>query len=296
MEDFEWLLDFLKRSGENQVRLIGGEPTLHPQFIKFVLKQTFTPWIENIHVFTNGTFDEDILQILFLQSYHKSVSLLVNYNKLPKVLDNKIKRNLDILSKKKEIKLTIGINIYDPKQDFDYFIETQRMFGIKNIRWTIVSPYIKLKDENSEVDMFKHFKYILPQQERFLYQQQEQGLETHPDCNTIPTCLHTDKFLRDMQILNPSNIEHRGCEPVIDVLSDMTQIRCFMFSDFPVDIKQFETVQEVREYFKKTIDQKLDGFIYKKSCEYCQFYQKYRTSCGCKQFHFLKVFKRGGND
>lgn len=38
MEDFEWLLDFLKRSGENQVRLIGGEPTLHPQFIKFVLK------------------------------------------------------------------------------------------------------------------------------------------------------------------------------------------------------------------------------------------------------------------
>jgi len=34
--DFRWLLDFLRESNMREVRLIGGEPTLHPRFVQLL--------------------------------------------------------------------------------------------------------------------------------------------------------------------------------------------------------------------------------------------------------------------
>jgi molybdenum cofactor biosynthesis enzyme MoaA len=36
LENFHWLLDFIKKSNQHEVRLIGGEPTLHPKFIEIL--------------------------------------------------------------------------------------------------------------------------------------------------------------------------------------------------------------------------------------------------------------------
>lgn len=289
LEDFDYLLDFLKRSNSREVRLIGGEPTRHPLFHKFILKATFSPHIEHIHIFTNGTFSEEVLQMIFLQSYHKSISLLINYNNLPPKLDSIIKKNIEILRGKKNINITLGINVYKDNQDFDYFFDTQLKYDLRSIRFTIVTPYIKLKEQTQSVDMFDHFNSLLSAQKRFIYRQSELGLKVHPDCNTIPSCLWDYQFLVDMSIYNVDILENRNCEPVIDVLPDLKVIRCFMFSDYAVDIKQFSNVNEIRNYFINNIDRKLDGYQYKNSCKSCQFFRKYNHSCGCKQFHFSNM-------
>jgi len=62
LEDFKWLIDFSKRSGVYEVRLIGGEPTLHPQFLEIIQELLFDDEITHIHIFSNGTFNERILK------------------------------------------------------------------------------------------------------------------------------------------------------------------------------------------------------------------------------------------
>lgn len=59
---FEERLDFLERSGIKDVRLIGGEPGLHPRFGE--LLERARGRFENIVVFSNGTFSEAALAAL----------------------------------------------------------------------------------------------------------------------------------------------------------------------------------------------------------------------------------------
>ena len=61
-EIFERALDFLKRSNIDQVRLLGGEPTLHPQFPQFVEKVKEHGL--RLLVFSNGFIPEQALRCL----------------------------------------------------------------------------------------------------------------------------------------------------------------------------------------------------------------------------------------
>jgi hypothetical protein len=69
----------------------------------------------------------------------------------------------------------------------------------------------------------------------------------------------------------PNNIKNDDCTPVLDVQPDMTVIRCFMFSEFPVNIKQFNSINEVREYFIENIDNKIKGIYTYDKCQNCYF-------------------------
>jgi len=55
-----------------------------------------------------------------------------------------------------------------------------------------------------------------------------------------------------------------------------------MFSEYVVDIRQFNNIQEVRNYFIENIDKKLEGAVYDDGCKQCLFTKKHKMSCGCK--------------
>ena len=62
LSNFKKVLDFLKKSDDNIVRLMGGEPTLHSRFkdiIEYSLKNKFL-----VQIFTNGIFNNNILKFL----------------------------------------------------------------------------------------------------------------------------------------------------------------------------------------------------------------------------------------
>lgn len=62
ISDFDARLDFLDRSGIDQVRLLGGEPTLHPQFPELIKRARARN--KKIVVFTNGLMPEEALACL----------------------------------------------------------------------------------------------------------------------------------------------------------------------------------------------------------------------------------------
>ncbi len=62
LEDFDARLDFLERSGIEEARFLGGEPTLHPQFPELVARALARE--RKIIVFTNGLMPEGALACL----------------------------------------------------------------------------------------------------------------------------------------------------------------------------------------------------------------------------------------
>ena len=283
--DFRWLLDFLRESNMREVRLIGGEPTLHPRFVQLLQEQLFDDSIEHIHIFSNGTFNDQVQKQIANQSRIKGVSILLNINDLSHndFQDFRLRSNLDLL-KRYNITLTAGINIYKSNQDFSYFFNIVEKFGLKRVRWTITTPQ-KVED----ADIQEYFEEKMQSQMDFIYQQVEKGLQPSPDCNRMPTCMIPEKFLRDLQILEYNNQENHFCEPVLDVQPNMNVIRCFMFSEYPVDIRNFSNAEEIRDYFIENIDKKLEGSLYQDYCKDCLFVKRNGMSCGCKQFYKGKL-------
>ena len=283
IENFKWLLNFLEKSNEHEVRLIGGEPTLHPQFIEILQEQLFDDNIERIHIFTNGTFNERILKQIINQNKIKKVSLLLNINDLSiypnKTLDENLKKNIKLM-KLNGVQMTQGINIYDKNQDFSYFFEIVDEFQIKDIRWTITTP-----THLENFDMIEYFKERYPKQKEFLKIQIDKRLFPHPDCNNIPNCVWDNEMYQMFSVTLPQNIENRSCNVVLDVQPDMKVIRCFMFSEYPIDIKKFKNTNELREFFINNIDKKLEGVFKYNYCKNCYFYKINKHSCGCKQFY-----------
>ena len=75
LDTFERALDFLERSEIDQVRLLGGEPTLHPQFeqlIRRVMERGM-----NLLIFSNGQMPDNARQCL-TETPGDRVRILVN--------------------------------------------------------------------------------------------------------------------------------------------------------------------------------------------------------------------------
>ena len=77
LEAFEARLDFLNRSGIHEIRLIGGEPTLHPRFPELVERARRRG--KHIAVFSHGLLSEKALVCLEALSPDEC-TVLVNMN------------------------------------------------------------------------------------------------------------------------------------------------------------------------------------------------------------------------
>lgn len=108
IENLRFVLDFFKKNNEMDARLLGGEPTCHPEFRKIInmlLQQKF-----RIRIFTNGLFSESILN--FLKSKGKSITYDFNINEMPfydKAKWEKIKRNVRNLNHGQLFVITFNI-------------------------------------------------------------------------------------------------------------------------------------------------------------------------------------------
>lgn len=116
--DFNYVLNFQKRNNMGEVRLIGGEPTLHPQFKEIINRIINSRCFRRILIFSNFTFSEDIADFLVSKSKEIEIDFLPNINEFHLVgnkMSERIKANLDLMFEKCEKLKCLGINIYNPK-------------------------------------------------------------------------------------------------------------------------------------------------------------------------------------
>ena len=291
VRNFKKALDFFTRAGDVSIGLIGGEPTLHPNFDLFMEMLIANEKVWHITVYTNGILmDRYIPQIT-----HPKVGVLVNCNS-PKVIGEKsfakLRQNLDIMLEQYHMKdrMSLGINLYSDDMDYSYMTELLRDHKMPQVRISLTVPDFSTCGSVNVLEFFmKRKPFVL----EFLRKMDSIHVMPYYDCNIPPYCIWTDeekKWLEDYVSRYPkcdTNLTgHQSkCSPTVDILPDLQAIRCFGMSDFEkVNIKDFRNHLDIMNYYRNEIDflgYKLAGC---EECKDCYDRKVFNCVAGCLGF------------
>ena len=282
IDNFEKALSFLKYNGMDEVRLIGGEPTLHPKLKEFIEK-TVDFGFTDIMIFTNGLFNKDLANYFKQVSKRINLHFLFNVNE-PRLLKEKyqtIINNLYDLSGYAQV--TVGINFYSPDQEYEYIVDLAKEFGCNTIRWSLTIPNAKEVNYLSFINhVNKNKKNII----HFFELCSDANIVAHQDCNALPICMFDPEDIIKILHVKPDTFTKTHCEQaVIDVTPDLKVYRCFGMTDVESEISllNFNTFGEIYEYYHN-FDEKFRKIHLFSRCAECKTQERNGTSCGCLKY------------
>ena len=288
VEAFKKLLDFSAPDGE--VGIIGGEPLLHKDIDEILETVACDYRFNKITLFTNGIFIDKHLKSLM----NNRIKLLINVNS-PRDIGGSFERleeNIDMLfSAGMGHSVSLGVNVYEENQDFSFIIHLLKKHRIKRLRVSVVIPHDK---SEGGINYFLRMKKTL----LCLYRELKE-IEVCPcyDCNAIPECIYTEKEKELLSSLPFANQFEREiflgkrsvCSPVIDLYPDQTATRCFGCFDMDrVDIKEFENIIDLKNYFFMKIDSKLVHRYSWEKCKTCYRHKTFGCFGGCLAYKEIK--------
>lgn len=282
LENLGMIISFFKENNIRNVRLIGGEPTLHPHFNYFIIKMMNDPFFESLHIFSNMTFNQETLETITLVSKLKPLTMMPNCNEEREMGSEKYQlmmNNVVELSKHNIIK-SIGVNLYKPDMDLDYIFDLASKAGAKEIRWAVTVPNHPI-DETFDVK--KYFLQFKPLLKTFFRRGVTEKIKLHQDCNTIPMCIFSDKEFRDMTYLNPEILSHPPCHAALDIKPNLDVIRCFGIAEYTekkASMNNFKKVSDLKSYVDQQAKPLEEKLLFDK-CRDCSIYQRNGVSCGC---------------
>ena len=248
-ENLIYIADFLQASGERQVSLLGGEPTLHPEcvdFILYLLDRNF-----QVMVFTNGMLDPARLEELkghLTEVNPERLTFTCNLNdpeQTPASAEEttKIHNFLSVMGP-----WTMpGFNIYRLDFRLDFLFDAINRYGMKrHVRLGICHPvpwqrtgFIRMEDMRQVV------------QRIYAYRPQFDALRVSPglDCG-FPLCQFSDEELGWLH--RHRGLIQFGCGPAVDIAPDMNVYYCFPLSRYRrKSLFEFDSLAQVDDHLLK---------------------------------------------
>lgn len=273
-----WLLPTV--SSLDRIGIIGGEPTLHPEFSEILARiNTFNDFTNSSAIlFTNGIELER-----YLSNIGPNMSILINTNNLNEKNLKKFYSSLDTLNYLHWFgnkKATLGCNLYLGETNYQYFWNAvDRYPELSLVRMSITAPNeLKLK-ANKEL-YYNKMKNILIS---FLQEAKNRNLKVEYDCNQIPLCFLTNE--EKELVLSLGNFDNY-CDPVIDITPDFKATSCFGTYDSKISCEKFDNILELYNYFKSQMILKT---MYNNTsvCKDCEKLQLFQCQGGCLSFSSL---------
>lgn len=276
LDNFNYILNFLDLNELTKIGIIGGEPTLHPDFSNFIkiLKEKFK---KSIVVFTNG-----IELASFYDLFDENTVALININHPNIIKENNYKKlinTLDVFKNNNKLQyVRFGINLYEDIPDYDFFIDLCKKYNQNQIRCSYVAPTKQCQKNDKEAYYLKGKKLFLDFIESCFYE----NINVELDCNHIPECYFTKE---EIVLLNKviSKGWHKICEPTIDFTPDLKAASCFGNYN-PIDITVFTSYDDLYKFFQITNNMKINKNNFNEKCNRCsEFYDK-KCQGGCLSF------------
>lgn len=258
IENFMQALNFATyRNNQCKIGIIGGEPTIHPDFEKLVKIAADDNRVGEVVVFSNGIHIDKCFSVLD----NPKISVLINLNSPSDIGIENFNKIIDNAKNIENSKISFGVNIYDPKKDYSFALKACTEKKLNKIRISVVVPNTNDKRNVNSLEYFQQFKNVLF---AFLKQCKEYDIMPYYDCNNFPTCLWNQEEYNWIETYVNDFKERTGyysnllslpiCEPVIDILPDLTAVRCFGCSDINAPITDFVNIFDLRNFFKNIND------------------------------------------
>jgi len=297
LEDFKRVTDFLLQTSDG-VGLIGGEPTLHPEFDKIVEYLIKREGIKYVTVFTNGSSLMEHLNVLA----SSKVGILLNYNspkelmrqfgeELGKVRFESAREQIIKFNKLCPDKMTIGVNIFDTNTDWSHIVDIFQNIENKKERVLRVSTVAPNINSDKKLNLV-YYNEMAESLLTLLETAKDLVDRITFDCSKIPVCVmeqYKERFeglLAFYETKGGTDYHKRyGCEPVLDVTVDLQVIRCFAMSRLAkVNMFDYKDMMEIYKYFKHGID----GICYNMQinflCNDCKLSTNKQCNGGCLSF------------
>lgn len=283
LDELHYILKWLQQSPqEKRIGLIGGEPTLHPQFSEILNIINNFCEIENKKsiLFTNGIYLKK-----YLSKIGPKMSILININdpnNMTQTQYNNLIDTLDALYIKNQLsgsnsQATLGCNLCPEIQNYDFFWNIIKQYKIQKIRVSVTTPPQKIDKEI----YYNNMKTIFL---NFVKEAKKNHVLICLDCNNIPLCYFSLTEIELIKQVCFDYSERALCEPCIDITPDFQATCCFGTYDSLTDCSLFKNCDEMRNYFiKETIFNKT---IYNNTgkCQSCSKFLLKECQGGCLHF------------
>lgn len=283
LDDFQKILEFTSRLPSlNNIGIIGGEPTLHPQFTE-ILKEVNKYCREldtHATLFTNG-----IELDKYLPYIGDRIGILINCNTPVNQSEEAYAKHLATLDHLYELswfdnRANCGCNVYMGCTDYSYIWKIVDKYHLNHIRCSVVSPGGCYHDwRNQKEEYYQKMKPIFLD---FCKDAIKHNCRLGMDCGHIPMCYFT---LEEKELVESicDNLYQDFCEPVVDITPNFKATACFGAYD-PVDIRDFNDMVELHRYLLLTKTNPKAELNCTGRCTSCKKHKLKQCQGGCLGF------------
>ena len=220
--NFIRVMDFLVRSDTRVLRLLGGEPTLHPEFermVDYAVKAGF-----HVHVFTNGMMRAEIAD--FLSSYASDqISALCNVSPQARDTERMLRRREYALEKLGS-KVSVGITITSAEFDYDGLVDMIARHQLKKrIRIGLAQPIVGEANEYLKPAEYRAVGARLAEMARECI---EKDILIGFDCG-LTLCMFSEEQIGTLATCSEGF--SCVCRPIIDIGPALDVWHCFPLSE-----------------------------------------------------------------
>jgi hypothetical protein len=220
-EDFRTAVAFAKRGGVPVLGLLGGEPSLHPEFVDLV-EEVVREGLE-VKVFTNGLWRQrDVAAVRArVEEGPLRLSLVVNTNH-PDITPEPERRAQERLFAAVGRLCTLSYNIYQPEPEMLFLADLIRRHGlVRHIRLGLAQP---LADRESSHVPVAEYRRVAPHVVALARACDEHDITLGFDCG-FTLCMFTPEQLGQLQLAGCA--VRATCGPAVDVGTDLSVWACF---------------------------------------------------------------------
>jgi radical SAM protein with 4Fe4S-binding SPASM domain len=272
LETYETILNFLDRSQISQVRLLGGEPTLHPRlkiFIEMAIARN-----KKLIIFSNGHINRNNLRLL--SGIPAEILLMIINVSITDRGDIRISEEQDKMFKLLGDKAMVGLNIYKPNARLNDVIDIIKGYNLKkSVRLGLAHPCINIDNKYLKA---AYYGNIGNKVTGFAEKARRENIKISFDCGFVP-CMFNSMY--------PGNVWPDAtqcgltCGPVIDILTDGSAVPCYPLASVArKKIMAEDNLDIVIAKFKKDLLLYRSAGIYPE-CSECIYKNKGLCEGGC---------------
>lgn len=310
ISDFEKVLDFLEKDGQKEVRLMGGEPTLHSQFRQIVDLAIVRGF--KINLFTNGFFSGDLAEWLAetggLVEYSFNLSAIVSEKSFPR--REAAERNLEKLQKASRVYGSVNIDSIK----YEEYVPVIRLIEKNNLDHVRIGLAANMVTNTSD-GVKKDYAGVVETMLRVIGELKMKNgyLKITLSCGLSP-CMFEKKQLDE---LSRQKVEIRGwgCAGKMsdfDITADLEILPCFYAEDAKEKkLTDFKNLFSIRRFSSGLFRYLTKGpsFHTLENCRACPHFKRRKCSGAClgyimnnpqdkkelarfKKSFFFRVFKK----